>query len=51
MKKMDDDALVRYGRSTSSMVKRSDRETWKIQPAEARAEWRRRAIAQRHTTE
>jgi len=40
--KMTDDQLLAYGKSAASMAERSDRETWKVQLAEARAEWRRR---------
>ena len=39
---MTDEQLTAYGRSAASMVERSDRETWRVQLEEARAEWRRR---------
>jgi hypothetical protein len=42
IKKMTDDQLLGYGRSAAWMAERNDRETWKVQLAEARAEWRRR---------
>ena len=42
IKKMNDDRLLAYGRSAAWMVERSGGETWKVQLAEARAEWRRR---------
>jgi len=43
--RMSDAALVEYGRATAWMAARNDRETWAVQLAEARAEWRRRRSA------
>lgn len=40
--KMPDEELKRYGRSSAFMAGRSDRETFRVQLEEARAEWRRR---------
>jgi hypothetical protein len=40
--KMTDEELLQYGKSAAFMAGRSSRETWKIQLAECRAEWRRR---------
>jgi hypothetical protein len=40
--KMNDEALERYGRSAAWLAENDDRETQKVQLAEARAEWRRR---------
>jgi hypothetical protein len=34
--------LERYGLAAASMAARNDRQTWKVQLAETRAEWRRR---------
>jgi ATP-dependent DNA ligase len=42
LRKMTDDQLVRYGKSAAFMAKRDDRETWRVQLNEARAEWKRR---------
>ena len=39
---MSDEALERYGRSAAWLAENDNRETWKVQLAEARAEWRRR---------
>jgi hypothetical protein len=39
---MDDERLREYGRAAASMAARSQRETWRVQLEEARAEWRRR---------
>jgi len=42
LKKMTDDQSLAYGRSGAWLVQHGTRETWKVQLAEARAEWRRR---------
>jgi hypothetical protein len=51
IKKMTDEQLTAYGRSAASMVERSDRETWRVQLEEARAEWRRRRRSTAQGTE
>ena len=40
--RMTDDELLAYGRATAFMAGRSNRETWRVQLEEARAEWQRR---------
>ena len=42
--KMSDEALRRYGRAAAFMAGRNDRETWRVQLEEARAEWHRRQV-------
>jgi hypothetical protein len=39
---LTDDQLLRYGRDAAFLAGNSDRLTWRVQLAEARAEWRRR---------
>jgi len=41
-RKMRDDDLLEHGKAAAFMASRDSRETWKMQLAEARAEWRRR---------
>jgi hypothetical protein len=42
---MSDAQLLEYGRAAATMARRSKRETWCVQLAEARAEWHRRRAA------
>jgi hypothetical protein len=39
---MSDAELVKYGQSAAWMAEHNDRETWRVELEEARAEWRRR---------
>jgi hypothetical protein len=39
---MTDGELKKYGEAACWMAEHNDRETWRVQLAEARAEWRRR---------
>jgi len=41
---MPDGILEKYGRAAASMAERSNRETYRIQRDEARAEWKRRHL-------